>query len=93
MSAILTSTPDAWTPLNTDLRPWAEEVVGARMEELKIDGRDLAPVPIEITEVIQLAQIGWGAQLGAGRRIGYWAAAALFRDMLTAHINAGVPTR
>lgn len=91
--ADLISSPVDWTPLRTDLRPVQDTVIGQRFEEVKLDGQDFVHVPIEITEIIQLAQAGWGAQLGPGARIGYWAAAKLLIDMLTAHVNAGVPTR
>jgi hypothetical protein len=91
--AIITSSPDAWSPLATDLTKWAEDVVLQRFEEPVIDGRDLEVFPPELDQMIQLAQIGWGAQLGSGERIGYWAAVALIQNFLTAHIGRGVPTR
>jgi hypothetical protein len=50
-----------------------------------------ANFPPEVIQMIQLAQLGWGAQLGAGRRISTWTAATLLRDMLTAYINWGTP--
>ncbi len=91
--AILTSTPDAWLPLSTDLRPYLEENILNRFEEPPIDGRDFEICPPELDEFIKLAQIGWGAQLGEGKRLGYWSTVALIQNFLTAYIGRGVPTR
>lgn len=97
MPAVISSTPDAWDPLQTDLRPFAEEVVLNRFEEgidtSGLNGQDFLTLPQEVDEFIKLAQIGWGAQLGTGKRIGYWPTVALLQNLLTAHIGRGVPRR
>ena len=92
-AAVVSSSPAAWTPLATDLRPVAEDAIGNRMEEVSLNGIDFTTMPPELVQVIELAQLGWGAQLGTGKRLGYWATVALLRDFLTAHVNKAVPTR
>jgi hypothetical protein len=101
-AAVLSSAPAAWTTLQTSLVNYAEDKIGNRLEAPKLAPGDLAStvpaaspfaanLPDEIRQIILLAQLGFGAQLGAGKRIGHWTAALLLRDMLTAYINAGVP--
>lgn len=47
--------------------------------------------PQELIQFIQLAQLGWGAQLGTNRRINFWAAAELIAQMIDSLQNQGVP--
>jgi hypothetical protein len=95
--AVIASTPDAWTPLQTDLRPFAEDVALQRFEEgtdtSGLNGQDFLTLPGEVDQFIKLAQLGWGAQLGSGKRIGYYQVIALLQNMLTAQLGRGVPRR
>ena len=50
-----------------------------------------ANIPNEVLQFLQLAQLGWGAQLGAGRRLSIQATIVLLQEMLKAFENAGQP--
>lgn len=97
MSATLTSSTPDWTPLPFDPTKMLEENVGDRFEETNLlftDPRSGVPdIPTEVDQFIKLAQIGWGAQVGAGKRLGYWATVALIQNILTVHIGLGVPRK
>jgi len=50
-----------------------------------------ANFPNEVWQFLQLAQLGWGAQLGTNRRISIQAVLVLLQEMLKVYENLGQP--
>src|SRR5436853_4394124 len=87
-----------WTTLLTNLAPVAEDVIGNRLEAVKLNPGDLAVsvppgspftanLPSEVRQTVDLFARGFGAALGTNKKLGHWATALLLRDMLTAYVN------
>lgn len=89
MSAAFT-TSGAFTGLRTNLAPY-EDTQKSPHTTLSLDPLDLQNPPDEIREMIETFQEGWGALLGAGKRLDFWTTVRMIELFLQTYSNSGIP--
>ncbi len=80
-----------FTALSTNLAAIEDSAIGGATHDVAIHPNDLDTIPDEIQQVVHMFQKGWGAQLGAGQRLGLWATVALLEKFLQAYKQRGAP--
>ena len=89
MSATLSSSGD-FTGLATDLSGY-EDVDRPAHLTVNIAAADMQTPPTEIADMIRLFQDGWGALLGAGKRLDFSVTVRLLELFLQSYKNQGLP--
>lgn len=89
MAATLSSS-GTWTGLSTTLTDF-EDTAKPIPGSITIHPTDLATIPDEIRQMIRLAQDGWGASIGAGKRLDFWCTVTLLEKFFSAYRALGVP--
>lgn len=84
------SSANAWTGLKTNLAPY-EDVQQPAPMTVKIHPDDLANPPDEIGQFLRLAQAGFGALLGSGKRLDFGTTIQLVEQFLKTYKTQGFP--
>jgi len=80
-----------WTGLSTSLAPILDTALPAPLTVNNLQGVDFVNPPDEIRQFLRLAQDGWGATVGAGKRLDFTATVLLVEKFLQAYKQQGLP--